>query len=60
MMPVGLRGARWVRAVKLVGLGRFELPTHGLGNLVPMLMGFELFRLYYIRQQVTSPTIGLD
>jgi hypothetical protein len=36
------------------GLGGFEPPTYGLGNLVPLLNGYENFLLYYIRQQVTN------
>jgi len=28
---------------KLVGLGRLELPTRGLGNQGPVLIGFENF-----------------
>jgi hypothetical protein len=41
----------------MVGLGRFELPTYGLGNLVPVLNGFENFVRYYLRQQVTNSSI---
>ena len=41
----------------MVGLQGFELPTHGLGNLVPLLSSFENFLLYYIRQQVTNAMI---
>ncbi len=41
----------------MVGLGRFELPTHGLGNLETVLNGFENSLLYYIRQQVTNSMI---
>jgi hypothetical protein len=42
---------------RVVGLEGFEPPTHGLGNLVPLLSGFENFILYYIRQRVTNPMI---
>ena len=41
----------------MVGLEGFEPPTHGLGNLVALLKGFEKIRLYYIRQRVTNSTI---
>ena len=42
---------------RVVGLEGFEPPTQGLGNLVPLLSGFENFILYYIRQRVTNPMI---
>jgi hypothetical protein len=42
----------------MVGLGRFELPTYGLGNLFPMLTGYESFILYYILQSVTNSMIS--
>jgi hypothetical protein len=38
----------------MVGLGRFELPTHGLGNLGTLLRGYENFGLYYIPQPDTT------
>jgi hypothetical protein len=38
----------------MVGLEGFEPPTHGLGNLGPLLIGLENFQLYYIPQQVTN------
>jgi hypothetical protein len=41
----------------MVGLEGFEPPTHGLGNPVALLNGFENFLLYYIRQQVTRLVI---
>ena len=41
----------------MVGLGRVELPTNGLGNQVAVLTGCEYFGLYYIRQQVPIKTI---
>jgi hypothetical protein len=41
----------------MVGLGRVELPTNGLGNQIALLMGCENFGLYYIRQQVPITTI---
>jgi len=40
----------------MVGLGRVELPTHGLGKQGAVLIGSENFGLYYIAQAVT--TIG--
>ena len=36
---------------------RFELPTHGLGKLVPSSNGSEDLLRYYIRQRVTNSTI---
>jgi hypothetical protein len=42
---------------KVVGLEGFEPPTHGLGNLVPVLSGPENCGLYYTRQPVTSQNI---
>jgi hypothetical protein len=41
----------------VVGLEGFGPPTHGLGNPVALLNGFENFVPYYIRQQVTNPMI---
>ena len=41
----------------MVGLGRVELPTNGLGNQAALLTGCENFGLYYIRQQVPIKTI---
>jgi hypothetical protein len=41
----------------MVGLGRVELPTNGLGNQVALLTGYENFGLYYIRQVVPTMTI---
>ena len=41
----------------MVGLEGFEPPTHGLGNLVTVLTGFENSLPYYIRQQVTNSVI---
>ncbi len=41
----------------MVGLEGFELPAHGLGNLVALLTGFGDFRLYYVRQRVTNSMI---
>jgi hypothetical protein len=38
--------------VRLVGLGRVELPTNGLGKQIAVLTGSENFGLYYIPQQV--------
>ena len=35
---------------EMVGLGRVELPTNGLGKQIALLMGSENFGLYYIRQ----------
>jgi len=37
----------------MVGLGRLELPTRGLGKQAPVLIGSEKFGLYYIPQPVT-------
>jgi hypothetical protein len=41
----------------MVGLGRVELPTNGLGKQIAALTGSENFRLYYIRQRVPTTTI---
>jgi hypothetical protein len=38
----------------MVGLGRVELPTNGLGKQWTVLTGFENFRLYYIPLAVTT------
>ena len=38
----------------MVGLGRVELPTNGLGNQRPVLIGFENFGLYLQGQPVTN------
>ena len=55
LLQLGLLRAReWMQSLsylieikrrKVVGLGRFELPTHGLGNLETLLTGYENFRL---------------
>ena len=38
----------------MVGLGRVELPTYGLGKQGTVLIGVETFGLYYIPQQLTT------
>jgi len=45
------------QSLRVVGLGRVELPTNGLGKQIALLMGYENFGLYYIRQQVPMTTI---
>ena len=40
----------------MVGLGRVELQTYGLGKQVAVLNRSENFGLYYIPQQVTTRT----
>ncbi len=40
--------------VELVGLGRLEHPTRGLGKQMAVLQGFENFRLYMLCQAVTD------
>jgi hypothetical protein len=39
----------------MVGLGRVELPTRGLGEHRTVLNGFENFPFYVIRQPVNEP-----
>ena len=41
---------------KMVGLGRVELPTNGLGKHRTVLNGFENFPFYVIRQPVNEST----
>jgi hypothetical protein len=38
----------------VVGLGRVELPTYGLGRLRAVLTRYEKFGLYYISQHDTT------
>jgi hypothetical protein len=42
---------------EVVGLGRVELPTNGLGKQVAELTGSENSGLYYIRQSFPMTTI---
>jgi len=44
----------WVR---VVGLGRVELPRNGLGKQIAVLTGSENLGLYYIRQRLPMTTI---
>jgi hypothetical protein len=46
-----------ITSKRMVGLEGFEPPTHGLGNLVPLLAGFEKSGLYCFRQRVTNSMI---
>ena len=41
----------WLR---VVGLGKVELPTNGLGKQTAVLTASENFGLYYIRQPVPT------
>jgi hypothetical protein len=41
---------------KVVGLGRVELATNGLGKQIAVLTGSENSRLYYVGQEVPMTT----
>jgi hypothetical protein len=41
-------------SIRMVGLGRVELPTNGLGKLTTVLTRCENFVLYYICQRGTT------
>ena len=42
------------RRREMVGLGRVELPTNGLGKHGTVLNGFENFQFYVIRQPLNE------